>query len=337
MAKYWISVRAMSGSEFTDAVELGATKYLKVPDDETPAPRHRIPMSQWTSEIIASFPNASAPPAGGDPVPTGDVVFFVHGYNNTIENVNRAYQKLHQGLSDHNFQCQVICFDWPSGNEAWAYLRDLGHARATAIRLVNGGVKLFVTALTKDCNIRVHVLGHSMGAFVVREAFDHADDGMATTAANWTANQLVLFSGDVDAPSFAENDADTESLYRHCYRLTNYFNGHDEILQISNVKRFGVEPRVGRVGLPPDAPEKAVNVDCSDYFQQTYGSRPDIGKVERALFSHSWYVSDEMFMRDLAITLLGTVDREKIPTRGPGPGRTQILNGARAQPLVAPT
>jgi esterase/lipase superfamily enzyme len=49
------------------------------------------------------------------------------------------------------------------------------------------------------------VLGHSMGAFVIREAFDHADDG-ATTQTNWTANQLVLFAGDVDAASFSAND-----------------------------------------------------------------------------------------------------------------------------------
>jgi hypothetical protein len=331
MTKFWISVRAVSGQEFTSDIELGATRYLKVPDNETPAPRHAIGKAQWTNEVIASFPLGPSYEPGGRPVPSGDIAFLVHGYNNGVADADRAQHELQQGLDANNFSCRVICFDWPSGKDPLAYLRDLDHARLTAIRLVTGGVKLFVAALAKDCNIRVHALGHSMGAFVVREAFDHADDG-ADTRTNWTANQLVLFAGDVDAPSFSANDADTESLYRHCYRLTNYFNGHDEILQISNVKRFGVEPRVGRVGLPADAPEKAVNVDCSDYFEKTYGTQA--GTLEYASLTHSWYFTDTMFMKDLATTLRGTIDRNKIPTRGPGAGRTQILDGARAPTVL---
>jgi hypothetical protein len=38
--------------------------------------------------------------------------------------------------------------------------------------------------------------------------------------------------------------------------------------------------------------------------------------------THSWYFSDPIFQKDLAITLQGKIDREKIPTRGPVPGRT---------------
>jgi pimeloyl-ACP methyl ester carboxylesterase len=330
MTKYWISVRAVSGGAFSNDIDVGGTRYLEVPDGETPSPRHAVSMSQWTKDVIASFPKRPPRPNAA-PIPTGDVAFLVHGYNNGVEDVDRAQHLVQGALAENGFPCQVICFDWPSGQTAIAYLRDLDHARLTAIRLVNAGVKLFVAALLKDCNIRVHVLGHSMGAFVIREAFDHADDG-ATTQTNWTANQLVLFSGDVDAASFSANDPETESTYRHCYRLTNYFNGHDQILQISNVKRIGLEARVGRVGLPMDAPYKAVDVDCSDYFERTYGvqleANPD------PVFTHSWYFTDPMFMKDLAITLRGAVDREKISTRGPGPGRTQILDGEKAQIAV---
>lgn len=160
-------------------------------------------------------------------------------------------------------------------------------------------------------------------AFVIREAFDHADDGQAT-ATSWTAGQLVLIAGDVSAVSFSAPDPETESTYRHCYRLTNYFNGYDEVLQISNVKRVGLAPRVGRVGLPLDAPEKATNVNCSSYFRATY---PGIGDAQADLGrSHSWYFSDATSQRDLAITLKGTIDRSVIPTRDPSsvPG-TQIL------------
>ncbi|WP_158554911.1 alpha/beta hydrolase [Methylovirgula sp. 4M-Z18] len=331
MTKYWISLRAVRGDNFTDDIDLGATRYLKVPDGETPMPHHAIGVSQWIKDLIASFPLQPSP-VDRSPVATGDVVFFAHGYNTTVATIDAAQNELSRGLSDNDFRCQVVAFDWPSGDSAFAYLRDLDHARTTAIRLVKAGIKPFLAALAKNCNVRVHAIGHSMGCFVLREAFDHADDGAAASS-NWAVGQLVMFAGDVDAPSFAEGDADTESMYRHCYRFTNYFNRYDEILQISNAKRFGVEPRVGRVGLPDTAPSSSCNVDCSAWFDTTYGAQA--GTLEYPGLTHSWYFTDRLFLRDLSYALAGKIDRQKIPTRGPGPGQTQILNGGPAQVMLA--
>jgi hypothetical protein len=83
-------------------------------------------------------------------------------------------------------------------------------------------------------------------------------------------------------------------------------------LLISNVKRIGVAPRVGRVALPDVTDPKAVNVDCSDYWErqnQNGGFASVQGEV-----SHSWHFGDPRFQADLAETLLGN-DREVIPTR----------------------
>jgi esterase/lipase superfamily enzyme len=262
-------------------------------------------------EIIDSFPKIKD-------VPTGDILFFVHGFNNSVGDVDARHKLIQAGLTPATFPCMVISFDWASGQDPLAYLDDRDHARMTAIRLVNAGIKLFVQARQgRKCDITVHTLTHSMGAFVTREAFDHADDGQEATM-NWTVGQMVLIAGDVSAKSFSAGDPESESTYRHCYRLTNYFNGYDEILQISNVKRVGLAPRAGRVGLPADAPQKAVNVDCSRYFHQTYGDSD-------AATSHSWYFSNGEFLKDLAITLRGAVDRSKIPTRRQLDQRTQEL------------
>lgn len=316
MHQYVITLRRAAGAAFIDEVDLAAPKYLKVPEGETPAPKHRTKMSAWCNEVIGSFSKV-------DGQPTGNIVFFVHGYNNTVQAVTTRQRLLQTGLIRAGFQCLTISFDWPSDDKPIAYLSDLDHAKRTAVQLVNAGVKPFVKSLREDCNINVHVLGHSMGAFVIREAFDHADDGK-TAETNWTANQLILFAGDAGAPKFSAANTETQSLYRHCYRLTNYFNGYDEILQISNMKRIGLSPRVGRVGLPADAPTKAVNVDCSAYFQSAYGARS--GEEGYNILTHSWYFSDEGLFKDLALTLAGAIDREKIPTRVPGGGRTQLLS-----------
>jgi esterase/lipase superfamily enzyme len=318
MSKYWISVRAIQGDQFSDEIDLGATRYLKIPDNEVPTPKHQIPRQQWLSEVVGSFPavkNILFPKV--DKVPTGDILFFVHGYNNTVDDVDQRHQLIQQGLTKNEFNCMVISFDWPSSSSPLAYLLDRDHAKNTAIRLVNAGILLFVKAQKLVCDIKVHVLGHSTGAYAIREALDHADDGQVT-GTDWTVGQLVLIAGDVSSKSFSASDPETESTYRHCNRLTNYFNGYDEVLQVSNVKRIGFSPRVGRVGLPSDAPEKAVDVNCSKHFETAYGSS---GLVK----SHSWYFEDDEFHKDLAITLRGKIDRNYIPTRDTGEGRVQIL------------
>jgi esterase/lipase superfamily enzyme len=316
--KYLISLRKVSRGAFVDDVEPGVPHYLRVPDGVVPDPQHQITQAQWLREIIASFPT--------DPKDkekrVGDILFFVHGYNNTVEDIDQRHELIQAALTQNGFPCLVISFDWPSGKTALGYLEDRDHAKITSVRLVSAGIKLFVKSQDEKCDVKVHVLGHSTGAFVIREAFDHADDGQAT-ATSWTAGQLVLIAGDVSAVSFSAADPETVSTYRHCYRLTNYFNGYDEVLQISNVKRVGLGPRVGRVGLPVDAPEKAVNVNCSTYFHATYPAA-DIAK------SHSWYFEDATFQRDLAITLKGTIDRSLIPTRERSltPGTQSLKVGA---------
>ena len=161
-----------------------------------------------------------------------------------------------------------------------------------------------------------------MGAYVVREALDHADDGIKT-GSDWMLNQLVLIAGDVEADDFVAGNKDTESMLGHAYRLTNYFNLYDAVLQISNVKRAGVEPRVGRVGLPDNAPANTVNVDCSAHFDTI--RRPGDNPIAAASWSHSWYLTDANFYADLAQTLLGAVDRSVITGRGIGTGKTLTL------------
>jgi hypothetical protein len=46
MTKYWISVRAVSGGAFSDDIDLGGTRYLEIPDGETPTPQHAVAMDK---------------------------------------------------------------------------------------------------------------------------------------------------------------------------------------------------------------------------------------------------------------------------------------------------
>eukprot|EP00656_Telonema_subtile_P022079 TRINITY_DN2313_c0_g1_i1.p1 TRINITY_DN2313_c0_g1~~TRINITY_DN2313_c0_g1_i1.p1 ORF type:complete len:124 (+),score=21.02 TRINITY_DN2313_c0_g1_i1:128-499(+) len=95
--------------------------------------------------------------------------------------------------------------------------------------------------------------------------------------------------------------------YSRARRLTNYQSPNDAILSYSNWKRLGLRNRVGRSGLPDDAPHRAVNVNCDRRVAAT--PRKDDDK------SHSWYFDDEVFYQDLALTLGGKHDRWAMPTR----------------------
>jgi pimeloyl-ACP methyl ester carboxylesterase len=302
-----ISVRSVNNGEFGGG--LGKIRYLSVPDNTVPDASHEITLRQWLAAVMSTFKTDQTGST------TGDVLFFVHGFNVTAKDTADSHMSIVTNLVRYGsgYTPTVISFDWPSAGSAFAYLPDLDDAAKTAIDLVNAGVRPLLTAQTRDCKVTVNAVAHSMGAFVLRAALGHADDGIVT-GSDWMLGQLVLVAGDVEASAFSFGDKDTQSMLGHAYRLTNYFNRYDEALQISNAKRAGVEERVGRVGLPADAPSSTVNLDCSDRYKSLPDPAPD-NPIEIAEFSHSWYFTDANFYRDLAQTLRGSVDRNVVSGR----------------------
>ncbi len=307
---YVMCTRAVSKGQFV--AKVGPTRYLKVAAGSTPSPEHEIAASAWYKSVRA---DAAWTNSKGEP--RGDVLFIVHGYNMDVTDVIARHRRLRDDLVALGFKGVVASFDWPSDDNALAYLPDRHRAKDTALKLVSDGIAYLSEEQTPDCTINVHVLGHSTGAYVIREAFDDADDTQVPNSA-WNVSQLVFAAGDVSADSMSAGEAAFESVYRHCVRLTNYSNRHDQVLDLSNVKRVGVAPRVGRVGLPRDAPGMAVNVDCSEYYEQLTEAGSPVAKDSPSPVmgarDHSWYFGNLMFTKDLFATIIGT-DRSVIPTR----------------------
>ncbi len=96
-------------------------------------------------------------------------------------------------------------------------------------------------------------------------------------------------------------DAKSDSIYWHCVRLTNCSNPYDSVLKLSTIKRIGVSPRAGRVGLPDNIPTQAVNVDCGSYFKTIIKSEAEYDGA----FSHSWHIGDDLFanIRDSGVPI----------------------------------
>ncbi len=305
MPEYLLVVRNIRKGNFGS--EPGRTRFLKTPtNSKEPKISHAIAESTWRREVMKIAESGTNPETGK---PCGDVLIFIHGYNNSPRTILGRHQKIRKGLEQLGYKGAVVSFDWPCDTTPLNYLEDRSDAKQTAIRLVDHGIKQFARIQSDRCEINVHLLAHSTGAYVIREAFDDADDRSNVASFNWTVSQVMFIGGDVSSKSMRTGDSKSSSLYRHCVRLTNYSNPFDSVLKLSNTKRIGVAPRVGRIGLPDEIPLKAVNVNCGPYFEKRY--KTDLLSTK----GHSWYLDDPGFMKDLFYTVSGDLDREVIPTR----------------------
>lgn len=301
---YVFCVRSTKGAKFGN--NPGAAHFLEIPENTTKiSTANKISKTAWLKKVQEE---AKSGVING--VPVGGILIYVHGFNSSQKEMINRHRKIRDGMKANGYKGVVISFDWPSADSALNYLEDRKDAKKTAFKLVDEGIKSFAALQRPDCRINMHILAHSMGCYVVREAFDDADDRPAVAAKSWSVSQIMLVSGDLSAKSLKARNPKSSSLYRHCVRLTNYYNPFDDVLSISSVKRLGVSPRVGRIGLPEGPPEKAVNIYCGDYYKK---NRDKFGGSMTA--GHTWYFDDPVFMADVYLTVRGQIDRHEFPTR----------------------
>lgn len=289
MTDYFLTARRVRKGEFVP--EPGKTRFLKIPSNRVPAPSHAIPRKDWLGAVLRDGHTHTDAHTGED---CGDITVFVHGYNTSPSAVAKRHRALKKAMASKGYRGALLSFDWPSDDRALNYLEDRVDAKMTALQMVSDGLSLLAATQQTGCRLNLHVVAHSMGCYVVREAFDDADDRPSIAAQNWTVSQLCFVAADVSRRSLSRHDARSSSLFRHCNRMTNYFSPYDNVLTLANIKRVGVAPRAGRHGLPHDRPDNSFDVDCGDRF--TASKQRD---------SHSWYFSDNHFIADLAATLTG--------------------------------
>ncbi len=322
MAKsnFLISVRNAEGSNVEPPYfgnEPGPTLYLEVPDGVDPHPEeHRLDRDVWLKKVLKraeAGKHSERHPLKG--YSYGDILIFVHGYNNAISDITARHDLLQKNLSKKGFNGAIISYDWPSAEATLNYLEDRSDAKATASRLVKDGIAILAKNQLEQeenkCDIDVHLLGHSTGAYVIREGFYEARQHRTISRGNWHVSQIMLIGGDIARKSLSRDDSKSQALFTHAARITNYQNPFDSALKISNVKRLGMAPRVGRVGLPDDAPGNIVNINVGDHWE----GLNEKDSEAKGNWSHSWHFGDPHFSEDLLHTIQGDIDRHKIPTR----------------------
>ncbi len=302
MPEFMITLRKANGGD-----GLGPARYL-VFSDET-GPEQVLPATRWQAPVMGVFPAVGNP--AGNPARAGDILFLVHGFNVGHQQARAFHLQCAAALQAAGWIGQLISYDWPSDGLVFAYLPDRSNARAAASALVTSGIALLEKAQKANCTVNVHVLAHSMGGFVVQQAFTWSYQDVPT---DWKIGQLIFAAADVDHSVFSAGNFSASMFAQHAGRLTAYCTRYDKALLVSNAKRLDLAPRMGRVGLPADAPDMMCEVDCSALFEADY---PGILDNLSPATTHCFYFDRQEFWRDVTLSLAGGIDRSVFPTRSP--------------------
>tara|TARA_R110002110_G_scaffold117021_42_gene289306 strand:- start:999 stop:1901 length:903 start_codon:yes stop_codon:yes gene_type:complete len=230
-----------------------------------------------------------------------EILFFVHGFNTSQSTMLKRHRALEKGIRAHGFRGAVVGFDWPSDGNLLAYDSDRNDAKKVAPYLVTETIGLF---LNENPRFRLHILAHSMGAYLTLRAFSGVGD--APGARKWGVDQALLVAADVDREWMRQGAWGSLVMDRRANRLTNYYNHNDAVLQLSGDFINGGRRRAGRRGLPDLIADDQHDVDTTT----RYGAFPK----KSAQMSHRYYFEDDGFHRDVAMTLAGKAATE-MPTR----------------------
>jgi esterase/lipase superfamily enzyme len=232
---------------------------------------------------------------------------FVHGYNSDWEDTIADYLSIKSGLIEGGDLGQLVLYSWPSKGSVAGYLPDRESAGDCAPDLAGLLVDLSdyltlrqrIAARTDDptkfCRMKVSVLAHSMGNYVMQEALVAASKQLNDPQLVSLINQFVMIAADVDNDLFQRDqpaNSDGSLMANLCYRIAALYTGLDQVLGMSaGLKHFGTR-RLGRSGLadPGNVWDNVFEFDVSNYIDThdsihsaVFDSAPAIALVRNIL------------------------------------------------------
>ena len=323
MTEYFVTTRNIkrAGQSRVYGTEIAEPTYVIAAEDATTMTpddrvRGRNAGLRWGRKVVeeAKLKWAAANPnIPNSTEQQGDIVVFIHGFNVDAQEAFETHKTLANNLQAGGLTDAVfVSYSWPANGDVLSYIEDDSDARETAVHLVKSALAVFAQLSTPECRVKVHVMAHSMGCLVVREALRSAPGSKLTRDGAWGITNLITFGADISVRSVRRSDGDR--LIGKSQRYTNYFNRHDGVLATSNAKRFATARRLGRHGAPSSRLDEMVDIDVTQRWEAVEDQFPS-GVVERVSASHNFYFSDTQFGKDAADTIKGLLDRRLIPTR----------------------
>jgi esterase/lipase superfamily enzyme len=198
---------------------------------ESPAQAGRFSLAStglidWRIARVDLVPNLTI----GD----GDVLLFIHGYNQSFEAATLDAARLAAGL---RFSGQTMLFSWPSRNRLLDYMAD----RESALWSRDALETALSSLMTRPGSGRVHIVAHSMGAMLGIEALRQAYAKNGERLAD-RIGAIILAAPDLDADVFSSSVARMSGLVD---RITVITSSDDRALALAT--RIAGGSRAGRV------------------------------------------------------------------------------------------
>ena len=188
-----------------------------------------------------------------------DVLFFVHGYNNTTSD---ALLRLGQFVEDTEFDGVAVLFDWASAAKVSRYVYDLNSAMIARPAIAEIG-----SILAKTRAEGYDIFAHSMGGFLIMEAIrDQVAKGQFNSSGR--LRSIILASPDIDINLFEVQ------LQEIKVKLETFFvllSEDDSALRTSRRIAGGV-PRVGASDAEYLAELGVVAIDLTEVDNSASGS-----------------------------------------------------------------
>ena len=204
-----------------------------------------------------------------------------------------------------------------------AYQNDKLNAASSASYFIRDCLKVL---LRKFAPADIHLFGHSMGAYVIEQAFQ-------TPGQAFKVGHVFLAAGDVDQLNYNAGTPLLAHYLSHCNDLSVYWSQDDEAL----INSHGINQHVplGLQGFEVVVPDLCYGIDCTGYFRNYVKNDPPppppippppnlpLPPMTAAEYSHVWYllyapkpppVND--FYTDVGSVLRGYLT---FPTRAPKP------------------
>jgi len=269
----------------TDKFTINAAKLTRYVEITSPGisvqKGHLLERATWKAKVLAK-------------AETPDLVIYVHGYNTSQIEMLRRQRKIEDGLRANGYRGAVVGYDWPSDGELLAYSADIADAKKVAPYLVTQGIALF---LNETPRMKIHVIAHSMGAYLTLRGFSGVGD--APGARKWGVDQMLTVAADADAEWMRSGAWGSLVMAHRANRITNYHSTADKVLKKA---RFfnGMEPRLGRQGLPDLVPTSHFDLRCTEQYRDKVHADD-----QNLRYSHTWYFDDDGFLKDAALTIAG--------------------------------
>lgn len=204
---------------------------------------------QWTTRKIDRLVTTGAAEAFATAASGRDVLIYVHGYNETFETAASGAATLADAIG---FRGRAALFAWPSGGRLIAYAYD----RESALWSRDGFVETLRALGANPAVGKVHIVAHSMGAFLTLETLRQLATG-AGEASFAKLGAVVLASPDVDIDQF-------ESAVKRQAGLA----GHITVISATNDRALAVSARlaggVARAGASERGRLEALGVRVAD-------------------------------------------------------------------------